>query len=327
MGPTQCLGLSPSSSCLSPWPSQSNANTIPVARGVSPLPLFPYEWRSTPPHWQDPRRLNSFFSLFNSRKSELFWSPGNLTLKEDSDLTESKIFIEVKSRFWLDVARDVYRHSFRHSWSEDESRHLLPLRHPWLLPPFQNPFWDLDGDVPSDSQSRTNTCNRHRAPFFTRFSSVSSNYLKSMDSMSSVNRPFTTRNHETPYGSCLEIASRKASHSSRSPRRPEVPQSPTGQTNHETPITNQATVQLSNVWATFSQYVAQKNQILFLRSNRATASNFQAPRKLVLRRLSVSKLGWNKLSCTIQDHQLQTRNVLDKATSSTFNFSFLNRRI
>ena len=145
LGPTQCLGLSTSSSCLSPWPSQSHANTIPRRKrrfSLTSLPLWMAEHASSltrsafafPCHdtW-------TLLSLFNSRTPELFRSPGNLTLEGDSDLTESEIFIKVKSRFWLDIARDVYRHSFRHSWSEDESRHLLSLRHPWLLPP--NHFW------------------------------------------------------------------------------------------------------------------------------------------------------------------------------------------
>ena len=78
---TKCLRLSPSSSCLSPWPSQSHTNTIPVGRGVSPLPLFSYEWRSTPPHWQDPPVHFPVTTLFNPRTPELIWSHGNLTLK------------------------------------------------------------------------------------------------------------------------------------------------------------------------------------------------------------------------------------------------------
>ena len=50
----------------------------------------------------------------------------------------------------------------------------------------QNHSWIRDGDVPSDSQSRTPTFNKHWMPFFTRFSFVFSNQHESSESTSSV---------------------------------------------------------------------------------------------------------------------------------------------
>ena len=205
LGPTQCLGLSPSSSCLSPWPSQSHANTIPVGRGVSPLPLFPYEWRSTPPHWQDPpvhfpvTTPELFFHFLILEHPNYFGVPeiwrlkgiptwpnhrNSLKSNRDSGSTSQGTCTDTRSatrglRMNLAISFHFAIHDFCH----------------------QTIFGNLDGDAPSDSQSRTNTCNRHGAPFFTRFSSVFSNYPKSKDSLSSVKRPFTTRNHQTPYGS------------------------------------------------------------------------------------------------------------------------------
>ena len=66
---------------------------------------------------------------------------------------------------------------------------------------FAKPFLDHRWREPSESQSRTPTCNRHRVPFFTRFNFVFSNHPRAMDSVSPVmqtSRGFWCRDLQHP---------------------------------------------------------------------------------------------------------------------------------
>ena len=112
---------------------------------------------------------------------ELSHSPRKLQQQQDSDLTE-----ECRNRDSVARPRgDVYSDSFRHSWSSGRMNFIFPFHLSMTSATVSpNPF--LDGDVPSGSQSRTPTCNKHRVPLFTRFNYVFPNHPKSMNSASSV---------------------------------------------------------------------------------------------------------------------------------------------